>query len=108
MQKPARKKGKLIKVSEILPTVKGILGLENNLKIAAINEIWPLVTSYEIAKKSKPAYLDKDQNLVINVSNSTLATELSMHKISILQKLKEATKDTDINFRDIRFIIKNH
>lgn len=106
MQKPNRKKSELTKVSEIISLVKDNLGLDNNLKIAALNELWPLVTSFEIAQKSRPAYFDKDQNLVITVTNSVMATELLMQKINIIQKLKEATKDTDINFKDIRFVVR--
>ena len=102
--KVKRPKSKLTKVSELLPIVQENLGLEKSLKMMALKEIWPLVTSFEIAKYSEPAYFDKENNLVIAVSNSSLSTELSMNKSSIQTKLKEAIKNTDIKFKDIRFI----
>lgn len=101
-----RTKGNLTKLAEIIPFVKESLGLEKSLKIQALSELWPLITSFEIAKHSKPEHFDKENNLVISVNNPTLTTELSMQKISILAKLKEATKDTDLKFRDIRFVNK--
>ena len=101
------RKGNLTKIGEIIPMVRENLGLEKSLKITALKELWPLVTNFEIAKYSQPAYFDNEENLVIGVKSSTLATELSMQKISILARLKEATKNTDITFKDLRFINKS-
>ncbi len=98
------RKGTLIKIGELIPVVKESLGLEKSVKINALKELWTLVTNFEIAKQSNPAYFDNEGNLVISVKSGTLATELSMQKISILKKLKEATKNTDITFKDIRFV----
>ena len=98
------RKGDLTKIGELIPVVKENLGLEKSLKITALKELWPLVTNFEIAKQSQPAYFDNEGNLVISVKSGALATELSMQKITILAKLKEATKNTDIEFKDIRFV----
>lgn len=103
-KKLKRPKSNLVKIAEYLPIVKENLGLEKQLKINALREIWPLVTSFQIAEESQPVYFDKENNLVISVKNSTLATELSMQKITILKCLKEAIKNTDISFKDIRFV----
>ena len=102
--KPKRLKSNLIKIGEVIPIVKENLGLEKSFKITALKEIWPLVTSFEIAKFSQPAYFDKENNLVIAVQNGAFATELSMQKIGIVARLREATKNTDINFKDVRFV----
>ena len=102
--KQKRKKGNLTKISELIPQVKENLGIEKQLKLEALRELWPLVTSFEIAKYSHVAYFDKENNIVIATKNSTLATELSMQKTSILARLKEVTKNTGIRFKDIRFI----
>ncbi len=102
-RKDIRPKGELVKLEQLIPQVKENLGIENNLKISALNELWPLVTSFDIASNSKIAYFDKENNLVISVKSSTLATELSMQKTSILSRLKSAIRNTDINFKDIRF-----
>lgn len=99
-----RLKSDLIKISSVIPLVKESLGFDRQIKLNALNEIWPLVTSFDIAKKSHIAYFDKGNNLVIAVKSSVLATELSMQKTSILARLKEATKNTDISFKDLRFI----
>ncbi|MBI2996316.1 MAG: DUF721 domain-containing protein [Candidatus Melainabacteria bacterium] len=99
-----RPKSNLTKIGEILPSVKEGLGLEKSLKIMALKEIWPLVTNFEVAKHSYPSYFDKENNLVISVNSGPLATELSMQKTNILARLKEATKNTDIRFKDVRFI----
>ena len=103
-EKLKRPKSNLTKISELISAVKENLGLEKQLKINALREIWPLVTSFETAKSSQPAYFDKENNLVIFVSNSTLSTELSMQKVPILGRLREAVKNTDISFKDIRFV----
>lgn len=99
-----RPKSNLTKIAEVIPTVKENLGIEKSLKINAIREIWPLVTSFQIAELSQPVYFDRGNNLVISVKGGVLATELSMQKSSILEKLKEATKNTGIRFKDIRFV----
>ncbi len=99
-----RPKGDLIKLEDLLSTVKQNLGLENNLKIKALCEIWPLVTSFEMAKHSNPAYFDKEGNLVIHTKSSIVSSELSMRKLDILGKLREAIRNTDIRFNDIRFM----
>ena len=98
------RKGNLTKIGEFIPSVRENLGLEKSLKITAMKELWPLVTSFETAKYSQPAYFDNEGNIVIAVKSGALATELSMQKITILQQLKEATKNTNIDFKDIRFI----
>ena len=99
-------KSLLTKASEIIPLVKENLGIEKSLKIQALQEIWPLITSFDLAKYSKPSYFDKENNLVISTKSSVIAAELSVQKIDILNKLKEATKNTDITFKGIRFISK--
>ena len=103
-QSKKTRKGNLTKIGEIIPAVKENLGLEKSLKITALKELWPLITNFEIAKHSQPAYFDNEGNLVIAAKNGALATELSMQKIDILKRLKEATKNTDIDFKDVRFI----
>ena len=99
-----RKKSNLTKIGEVIPVVKENLGVEQSLKIKALKELWPLVTSFNIAKQSQPAYFDRENNLVISVKSGTLAVELSMQKTSIVEHLKQATKDTNITFKDIRFV----
>lgn len=99
-----RVKSKLTKASEIIPLVKENLALDKSLNIMALREIWPLVTNFETAKYSQPAYFDKDGNLVISVRSGALSVELSMQKTKIIGKLKDATKNTEIRFKDIRFI----
>ena len=101
-----RRKSNLTKIADILPSVRENLGLDKKIKIIALKELWPLVTSFEAARYSEPVYFDKENNLVIMAKNGAVAIELSMQKISILKKLKEATKNTDINFKDIRFMNK--
>ena len=98
------RKGNLTKIGDLIPVVKENLGLEKSLKITALKELWPLVTNFEIAKHSQPAYFDKDNNIVIAVTSTTLATDLSMQKITIVNKLKEAIKNTNIRFKDLRFV----
>lgn len=102
-RKNLRPDGNLTKLGNLIPEIKESLGIENNLKIRALNDLWALVAGFEIAKHSNPAYFDKENNLVINVKSSTLSTELSMQKSTLLAKLKEATSNTDIRFKDIRF-----
>lgn len=102
-RKNLRPDGNLTKLGFVIPEVKENLGIENNLRIRALCDLWALVVGFEIAKHSTPAYFDKENNLVINVRSSTLTTELSMQKSTILTKLKAATSNTDIRFEDIRF-----
>ncbi len=103
-KKTKRQKSNLTKISELITVVKENLGIEQSLKVKALKELWPLVTSFNISKQSQPAYFDRENNLVISVKSGTLAVELSMQKSSILERLKQATKDTSITFKDIRFI----
>ena len=101
--KQKRQKSNLIKIGDVIPKVKETFDIKKSLNLMAIKEIWPLITSFEIAKRSQPAYFDKENNLVISIRSSVLATELSMQKNYILEKLKKATENTDIKFKDVRF-----
>ncbi|MBI3591598.1 MAG: DUF721 domain-containing protein [Candidatus Melainabacteria bacterium] len=103
-RKSNRFKSNLIKIGDLISIVKESFGLEKSLNIMALKEIWPLVTNFEIAKYSQPDYFDKENNLVIAVKSGALATDLSMQKVNIVSKLKEATKNTNIIFKDVRFI----
>ena len=103
----ARKKSNLIKIGEVLPVVKEKLGVDKAINLKALREIWPLITSFDIAKYSQPAYFDKSGNLVISVKIPALASELSMVKTAILGKLQKAINATGIEFTDIRFINKS-
>lgn len=96
-----------MKIEEVFPDVKKNLGIDDSMKIMALREIWPLITSFDISNSSEPSFFDKSGNLVITVSNSTLSTELSMKKRELLNKLKEATKDSEIRFKDIRFSVRS-
>lgn len=107
MFKQNRENGNPIKVSELLLDIKESLGLNDKLKIEKLKELWPLVTSIEIAKKSSPQYFDKSNNLVIVTSSSTIGTELSMQKIYIVKRLKDYISNSDISFNDLRFVISN-
>lgn len=102
--KQKRPKSTLTKIAEIIPAVKQNLGFDKQFKINALKEVWPLVTSFEVAENSSPSYFDKENNLVIAVKSSTLATELLVMKTDIIKRLQEATKDTGIRFKNIRFV----
>ena len=101
-----RQKSNLTKIGDLLPHVKELLGLEKSLNIMALKELWPLIISFDISKYSEPSYFDKNNNLVVAVKSGSLAANLSMQKVQILNKLKQATKDSNITFKEIRFIVK--
>lgn len=106
-KKIKRPKSNLLKIGDVISTVKENSGIKKSLKLMALKELWPLVTSFEIGEKSEPGYFDKENNLVIYVKSAPLANELTMQKTGILTRLKEATKNTDIVFEDVRFITRN-
>ena len=102
-----RSKSNLTKIGDLISIIKESFGLEKSLNIMALKEIWPLITNFETAKYSQPDYFDKENNLVIAVKSGALATNLSMQKNTLVSKLREATKNTNITFKDVRFINKS-
>lgn len=99
-------KSGLTKASEILPLVIKNLGIEENVKLKMLKEVWSNINENKIAKNSTPGYIDKENNLVVYVSNAVLSTELSMQKITLLKKLKDNSKNIELEFKDIRFVPK--
>ena len=97
----------LIKISEVLPEVIEAMNIDKHLKVQALREAWKLISEEKIFSQSDPAYFDKQNNLVIVANSSAVATELSMHKLDILSKLKGYTKDSDIQIKNIRFVVRS-
>ena len=104
--KKPRPKSNLTKLGNILEEVKQNLGLEEQVKLQMLREIWIEIVRGEISKNSYPGYFDREKNLIVIVKNSVLATELSMTKQELLLVLKDKANTKNIYFKDLRFTLK--
>jgi hypothetical protein len=102
-----QKKSKFTNVGNVLNTVVTKLGLDRRLRERALMNLWPIVAGDTFALKTRPLFIDYENNLVVSVRDASTAQELSFLKRQITDKLKAAGRGTGITIDGIRFDLKH-
>ncbi len=94
------------RISGILDNVAARLGLRRRLAESALMEFWSVTIGQPWAGRSRPLCIDKEGQLVVAVSDSSTAQELTFMKAEVLAKLQEAAKALGVRLTGIRFDLK--
>ena len=106
--RPGAKKADLSAVDKVLPSVLAGLGLDKRLKEHSFMQMWASIAPANIANHSRPLFLDSQHNLVITVSDASVAQEISLTKGRILPTLHKLAKSLSLNFVGIRIDLKQY
>lgn len=93
-------------LNSVLNNVKKELKLDEGLKQQEFIRLWSKIVGAKFQNSSKIAYIysrNSEDVLMVAVSSSSVAQELSFFKEDILNKLKKTAKDFDYNITDIFF-----
>ncbi|MBX9693233.1 MAG: DUF721 domain-containing protein [Cyanobacteria bacterium] len=98
----------LSKLDKILPRVLRQSGLERRLREHALFSLWPSVAGEVLAKRSRPLYVDLQSNIVITVSDSAVAQEITLARMQFLQKLAPLSRAAGVEIRGLRVDLKHY
>lgn len=91
------------KVSGLLKSTLAKYGLADDVERYTFVLYWKEIVGEEVARRTKPDCI-QGQTLIVKVSDSAWAQELSFHKPIILEKLKRyLAKGQEVS--DIRFVV---
>lgn len=99
----ARKKRKFESIQNILSRALGKHGLDREIARYKFVLHWSEIVGEEIARRAKPEYI-RGATLMVRVSESVWAQELSFQKDIILKRLKKFLTNGDV-VRDIQFFV---
>lgn len=107
---PKSRKGKaaFTNVGNVLSGIISKLGLDSRLRQKAALNLWPIVVGETFAAKTRPLFIDNENNLVVAVQDASVAQELSFHKREITNKLKRAATMTGVTISAVRFSLKHY
>lgn len=90
-------------IQEIIGSSLKRVGLDSIVTLAQLQKQWPHLLGPMIAANSSPLRIRGDQ-LIVWVSSSSWATELSLMKVGILEKIASTAQGSP--FKDLRFVLK--
>lgn len=93
-------------LDSVLNTVMKGLGLDKGLKQQDYAKLWPKIVGPKFQNSSKVVSVHTNQGaetLIVAVSSSAVAQELSFFKEDIIKKSKKVAKDFNYNIKDIIF-----
>ncbi len=106
--RPKRPRASMQLVDKILPSVMTGLGLDRRMKEHALMQVWPSFLPVALSEKSRPLFMDNQQNLVISASNAAVAQEISLMKNKLLQSLKMTARSLGVELNGLRVEMKNY
>jgi hypothetical protein len=95
-------------VEKVLPLVLLQLGLEQRMRQHALMQVWHSLLPASLAERSRPLFMDHQNNLVIGVSDAAAAQELSLMKNKLVQTLSATARTLKVKFASLRFDLKNY
>ncbi len=102
-----RKKSAFIEIGQILDKVVGQLGLDRRLKEVVIFEQWSTLVGPKLAEKSRPLFVDNENNLVVAVKDAVVAQELSFLRKELSAQLKLAGDRVGVKLKGLRFDLRH-
>jgi hypothetical protein len=106
---PSRtRKAAFADVGQVLDAVVGKLGLDRRLREQALFNLWPVLIENQFVSKTRPLYVDYENNLVVAVQDASVAQELTFHKREITNKLKRAGLTTGVRIEGLRIDLKHY
>ena len=96
-------------LNNVLGSVMKNLGLDKGLKQQDFAKLWPKIVGPKFQNSSKVVYIQSNvvaDILIVAVSSSAVAQELTFHKADIIKKINIVAKDFNYNIREIFFNAK--
>lgn len=93
-------------LDSVLNSVMVNLGLDKGLKQQEFAKLWPKIVGPKFQNSSKVVYIQTRLGvdiLIVAVSSSAVAQELSFFKADIIKKIKIVAKDFNYNIKEIIF-----
>jgi rubrerythrin len=93
-------------LGSVLDSVRKDLRLDYGVKQQEFIKLWPKIIGAKFQNSSKIAYIYKKYGfdvLMVGVSSSTVAQELTFFKADIINKIKKLAKDFEYNIQEIYF-----
>lgn len=107
-ERPLRnQKSSFDSVDNILNEIVDRLGLDRRLNEHALLNLWPQIVGEVFASKTRPLFVDYENNLVIAALNASVAQELSFYKQQITAQLKQAARTTGVKINGWRIDLKH-
>lgn len=106
-QKRHVKRYEMETIDKVLPGVLTQLGLERRLREHTLMQLWPTLVPVSLAERSRPVFIDHQHNLVIAVSDASVAQELSLMKGKIMQSLGLTARSLGLEIKALRIDMKN-
>jgi hypothetical protein len=103
-----KNKSTFINVGNVLNKIVDKLGLDRRLREQALVSLWPCVAGETFAQKSRPLFVDYENNLVVSVRDAATAQELGFFKREIINKLKKLAQSTGIKIEGLRIDLKHY
>ncbi|MBC7997899.1 MAG: DUF721 domain-containing protein [Leptolyngbya sp.] len=94
-------------VNKVLSNLVTSLNLDKRLKEHTLMNLWPTLIGEPFSSRSRPLFIDFEGNMVIAVSDASVAQELSLMKSQVLKRLRVAGKGLSVNINGIRFDLKH-
>jgi predicted nucleic acid-binding Zn ribbon protein len=104
----ARGRRSITSVSDVLSKLVNKLGLEKRLKENALLGLWPTVVGDQIAQRSRTLFIDFDGNIAVAVKDASVAQELVLQKMVILEKLRVFARALGVEVKGIKFNLKQY
>ncbi len=96
-------------ISSIMEKVSDDLNIEKGIKITYLAEKWPEIVGPRFEKNSK-VYSIQERNgfdiIIVGVSSSSVAQELTIYKNDIAKKIHKVAKEHKFKIKDIQFQTK--
>ncbi|MBX9571325.1 MAG: DUF721 domain-containing protein [Candidatus Obscuribacterales bacterium] len=103
-----KEKPQLSAVDKVLPDVLSRLGLDRRLKEHSLMQMWLSIAPKPIAERSRPLFIDSQHNLVVTVSDASVAQEISLMKNQLIPHLSRVAKTLALPFAGIRIDLKHY
>ena len=68
-----------------------------------LNNIWDKILPEKYRKKSRPYYMLPGGTMIVACENSVVAQELSLRKITLIQKFQPYMQSLKLNVKDFKF-----
>ena len=95
-------------IEKVLPAALSQLRLDRRLREHALMQVWSSLLPESISSRSRPLLIDQQHNLVIGVSDASVAQELSLMKSKLMKALAATARSLDIEISSLRLDMKNY
>ncbi len=106
MDRSAQMKNSLSRVNTVLDSLLNKLGLDKRLRERCLMDLWPSLVGDFFDQRTRPLFIDSENQLVVAVKDASVGQELSLRKRDILLRLKACAQGLNLVVKGLRFDMK--